>query len=194
VKPLLATLLLVPLLPLLLVPAPAHAALAEVSMDDMAFSPAKLIVKVGRQVAWTNDDGVPHTSTSDNGFWSSPTLTSGDTYTRAMTSAGTYAYHCTFHTMMRAKVRVGMKAKGSAADGWRVAWASTDKAPPDRDFDVQYKRKGATSWTSFRSNTLKPEGTFDPAADGTYLLRARTSRTSAGVSSGWSPKLTLKIR
>ena len=72
----------------------------------MAFSPASVTVGLGEPVTWTFQDAIAHTSTSDQGFWDSGTKSGGATYSRAFTSAGTFAYHCTIHPMMRGKVAV----------------------------------------------------------------------------------------
>jgi plastocyanin len=45
--------------------APAADSLKSVSITGNAFVPATLTIPVGGKVTWTNNDGVPHTVTSD---------------------------------------------------------------------------------------------------------------------------------
>jgi amicyanin len=83
-----------------------------VSIASMAFSPATLTVSVGSTVTWSNNDAVAHTVTSDDGLFDSGSISSGDAYTGGGTysytfaTAGTFNYHCTFHTMMTGKIIV----------------------------------------------------------------------------------------
>lgn len=80
-----------------------------VTMDiaDFAFANPDLHVKVGDTVVWTNQDTAPHTVTSDTGNeLMSPTLSNGQSYSHTFTTAGTYAYHCTIHSMMKGTVTV----------------------------------------------------------------------------------------
>lgn len=67
------------------------------------------LIGVGGTVTWVNcdDPGQPaHTSTADQGAWSSPSLNPGDVFSRAFAQAGTFAYHCEPHPFMTATVIV----------------------------------------------------------------------------------------
>jgi plastocyanin len=83
-----------------------------VSISGMAFSPASLTVAVGTTVTWTNNDAIAHTVTSDSSLFDSGAITAsggyggGGTYNYTFTTAGTYNYHCTIHTMMTGKIIV----------------------------------------------------------------------------------------
>jgi plastocyanin len=78
-----------------------------VSIKDMTFSPASITVKKGTTVTWTNQDGTSHTVTADgdNGP-ESGTLTDGKSYSFTFNSAGTFTYHCNFHSSMQGTVTV----------------------------------------------------------------------------------------
>ena len=78
----------------------------DVSIQGFAFIPQDLTVTHGTTVRWTNLDGAPHTSTSDDGIWDSGTLTTGQTYTFAFGPSGTYPYHCEIHPTMTATITV----------------------------------------------------------------------------------------
>ena len=76
-----------------------------VAIDNFAFSPAALIVKMGQQVTWTNKQGVAHTVTADGGAFDHP-MPSGATFSFTFATAGTVAYHCTIHPFMKGTVVV----------------------------------------------------------------------------------------
>ncbi|MGW2253691.1 MULTISPECIES: cupredoxin domain-containing protein [unclassified Kitasatospora] len=80
-----------------------------VTIQNFAFSPARLTVKAGTTVTWTNKDTDPHTVTSKQGSGgplNSASLTTGATYQFTFTQPGTYAYFCTIHPFMTATVVV----------------------------------------------------------------------------------------
>lgn len=77
-----------------------------VAMADTAFDPSTLTVAVGSQVTWTNDDSVPHTTTSDDGVWSSDELDAGASFSHTFDEAGTYTYVCEIHSGMAGEVVV----------------------------------------------------------------------------------------
>jgi len=76
-----------------------------VAIDNFAFSPATLKVKVGRKVTWTNKQGVAHTVTADGGAFDHP-MPSGARFSFAFAKAGSFAYHCTIHPSMHATIVV----------------------------------------------------------------------------------------
>jgi len=71
------------------------------------FSPLTAYVNVGGTVTWTNGSDAPHTVTSDAGSeLASPTVAAGKTFSHTFAATGTFAYHCTIHPYMVAKVVV----------------------------------------------------------------------------------------
>jgi plastocyanin len=71
-----------------------------VAINNFAFSPSTLKVKVGQQVTWTNkQQGVAHTVTADGGAFDHP-MPSGATFSFSFAKAGTFAYHCSIHRSM----------------------------------------------------------------------------------------------
>jgi plastocyanin len=81
------------------------------SNGSFAFSPATVIIPVGTTVTWTNMTDAPHTVTSDDGktFDSGtahPIGAQGGSFSFKFTKAGTFAYHCQFHTYMEGTVMV----------------------------------------------------------------------------------------
>ena len=89
----------------------AAAALAQsapsVTIKDHMFMPAAVTVPVGATVSWTNEDGAPHTVTSDErGLFGSGWKFKGGHYAFQFTKAGTYPYHCSIHKGMHGTVTV----------------------------------------------------------------------------------------
>lgn len=77
-----------------------------VTIDNFAFAPAAITVKVGTTVTWTNKDQDAHTVTAQDRSFSSAPLNTGATYQFTFTKPGTYAYLCTIHPFMTATVVV----------------------------------------------------------------------------------------
>jgi plastocyanin len=78
----------------------------DVTIAGFAFAPDKLTVKVGTTVKWTNNDSASHNVIADDNSWGSTTLETGDSFSFTFNTAGTYAYHCGFHSSMKATITV----------------------------------------------------------------------------------------
>src|SRR5205807_1256027 len=86
---------------------PVSAAATDATIANFSFSPDPVTIPVGATVKWTNDDGVTHTITADDGsFDSGPTGPHG-TFTQTFSQAGTFTYHCTIHTSIHGTIKVG---------------------------------------------------------------------------------------
>jgi len=95
----------------------AFGATHDVSIVGFAFEPFIVHVSVGDTVRWTNDDAVPHTSTSDTAEWDSGTLNNGGTFEFTFNTADFYPYHCSFHSGMTGAVNVETTGVESASLG-----------------------------------------------------------------------------
>ena len=73
---------------------------ANVSIQNFAFSPASVSIKVGQSVMWTNKDTAPHTATELSSVFDSGTLATNKSFSFTFHTAGTYTYHCLVHSMM----------------------------------------------------------------------------------------------
>ncbi|HTD40897.1 MAG TPA: cupredoxin domain-containing protein [Mucilaginibacter sp.] len=83
-------------------------AAASVSIENFAFSPAVVHLKLGGTVTWTNKDATAHTATDLGGSFDSGSLATDKTFTQTFVTAGTFTYHCSIHSMMpNATVVVG---------------------------------------------------------------------------------------
>jgi plastocyanin len=78
----------------------------QVLIDNYAFSPGSLTVKVGTTVTWINQDDDAHTVDSTQGKFKSATLNKGDRFEFRFTAAGEYPFYCRFHPKMTGKIIV----------------------------------------------------------------------------------------
>jgi len=73
----------------------------EITITGMSF-PATTTVAKGTKVSWLNNDGIAHTVASDdNVSFNSGNLASGATFTYQANTAGTFTYHCNYHSVMK---------------------------------------------------------------------------------------------
>jgi len=87
---------------------PAAPAAVTVDIDDMAFSPENVTVRVGDTVTWNFADSVPHSvqGVGDKAMGiNSPILTSGE-WSYTFTVPGEFRYLCPLHPEMRGTVTV----------------------------------------------------------------------------------------
>lgn len=84
----------------------AMADTVDVSIQDFTFNPAAIEIASGSSVRWTNNDAVPHTSTSDDPYWDSGSLANGESFVFTFDTVGEFPYHCTFHPTMHGTVTV----------------------------------------------------------------------------------------
>jgi plastocyanin len=86
---------------------PVKASRTEVVIDSFNFSPKTTVVPIGATVTWTNHDNVPHVITSDDDqFNKSPLLKTGQSFSNAFATTGTYSYFCSIHPRMTGKIIV----------------------------------------------------------------------------------------
>jgi plastocyanin len=78
-----------------------------VKMQNIAFDPKDVTVKVGQKVTWTNDDSVSHNVTAQSGAsFKSKDFGNGGTFSFTPDKAGTIKYVCTIHPGMTATLTV----------------------------------------------------------------------------------------
>lgn len=78
-----------------------------IDIDDRMYEQNLITIKIGDRVTWSNKDSTGHTVTSDEGIeLSSSKLSEGDTYSHTFDKAGTYPYHCIYHSSMHGTVIV----------------------------------------------------------------------------------------
>lgn len=130
----------------------AKAATQQVMMQNYAYSPAALTVRVGDTVTWMQHDQAPHdvVTTSAPAAFRSPMLSAGQSWSHTFTKPGTYSYYCSVHPDMRASVTV-LPAETPAKQ--------PAPAPPK-----QTTARPATSAASSPSANSQPASSASPAA------------------------------
>src|SRR5262245_13757865 len=78
----------------------------EIVIQNFAFEPSTLTVKVGATVTWVNRDDEPHTATATDKRFNSKTLENGDKFSTEFNAPGTYKYYCALHPKMTGQVIV----------------------------------------------------------------------------------------
>jgi plastocyanin len=86
---------------------PSSSGEVAIKMQNIAFDPKAVTVKVGQKVTWTNDDSVDHNVTSQSGETiKSQNFGKGATFSFTPTKAGAIKYVCTLHPGMDATLTV----------------------------------------------------------------------------------------
>lgn len=75
-----------------------------VRIAHVAYTPKRLVVRVGKEVVWTVEDGT-HTVVADDYSFSSPIMNAGD-FRHVFNAPGTYPYHCVIQPRMTGTVVV----------------------------------------------------------------------------------------
>ena len=78
----------------------------EVKISGFAFEENTVTIKVGDTVTWTNHESATHTVAADDGSFISSNLKNDASFSHTFDSAGTYPYHCGFHSSMTGTVIV----------------------------------------------------------------------------------------
>ena len=78
-----------------------------VKIKDIKFDPKTVTVKVGQTITWTNEDGIEHNVTAEDGAdFKSDNLSKGDTFEFTAEQAGTIKYVCTIHAGQDGEITV----------------------------------------------------------------------------------------
>jgi amicyanin len=95
-----------PLVAAIVLPVSAQDAPGAVGIDNFTFNPQKMTVKAGTSVTWTNKDDIPHAIAAVSKQFKSKALDTGDAYSFAFTTPGTYEYFCSLHPHMTGTIVV----------------------------------------------------------------------------------------
>ena len=87
-------------------PGTAPGGLVTVLIQNFAYSPNPVRVKVGQQVNWLNRDNVTHTATREGMFDNEVFAMSAHGAPVTMTTAGSFSYHCKIHPGMTGTIVV----------------------------------------------------------------------------------------
>ena len=86
-------------------PPPPPPKIVTVTMQDIAFSPAEVIARVGDTVEWVNKDVFDHTATARSGPWD-VAVDTGKTGKVVLAATGPVEYYCKLHPNMVGKITV----------------------------------------------------------------------------------------
>ena len=76
-----------------------------ISIANGAFNPSILTISIGDTVTWTLTNGT-HTVVSDDGLFTSGSISSGGTFQHTFDTAGTFTYKCGIHSAMTGTIIV----------------------------------------------------------------------------------------
>ena len=84
---------------------------SQVATDIVDFTLENLTIVTGTTVAWTNQDGADHTTTTQteggtSPLWDSGLLATGESFSFTFDNEGTYAYFCAIHPYMQGTIAV----------------------------------------------------------------------------------------
>lgn len=96
-----------------------------VNIQNMAFNPATLNVKVGTTVKWVNMDSTTHQVVSNTGVFNSGVLKNGQSYTYTFNKTGTYPYYCSIHPSMKGTIVVTKTAPSNTSTSSKSSSGST---------------------------------------------------------------------
>jgi plastocyanin len=86
--------------------ATGSAATVTVQIRSTAFSPSSFTINHDDTVIWRNVDKVDHQVVADDGSFASPILHAGQSWSRNLTTAGTFRFHDALHPRLTGKVTV----------------------------------------------------------------------------------------
>lgn len=84
--------------------AAAPDAASQVMIDNFAYSPVPLTVKVGTTVTWINHDDIPHTVDSTDKKLKSAALDTDEKFEFQFKEPGEYPFYCRIHPKMTGKI------------------------------------------------------------------------------------------
>ncbi len=93
----------------------ATATAVEVKIDNFTFSPARITVKAGTTVTWTNRDDIPHTVASSTKLFKSKVMDTDDKFSFTFSTPGEFEYFCSLHPHMTGTIVVEAATTGSGA-------------------------------------------------------------------------------
>ena len=78
----------------------------DVDITAKGFQPARISIRAGDSVTWSNGDARDHTVTASNGSFASGNIKSGGRFSFRFTKRGTYPYACSLHPRVKGTVVV----------------------------------------------------------------------------------------
>lgn len=167
-----------------------------ISIQDFAYDPDLVKVKLGTTVSWLNDEteaGIQHTVTSydpeDDAatgvLFDSDLLSLSDTFTYTFDTEGVYYYQCSLHPFMVGKVCVG-EASASLDDDCAdlVAVSSKEEAPADEEKDFSSEEKAPGVEEDILSNDVLGAGLENKVDEAAPPVEPDTAVNAEGDAEG----------
>ncbi len=88
---------------------PAAGSGTMVSIDNFAFTPAKVAVKAGTKVVFVNHDDIPHTIVLGDGKVRSRALDTDESFVYIFDQPGDFVYFCGLHPHMKGEIEVMLR-------------------------------------------------------------------------------------
>jgi plastocyanin len=179
------------------------AATVTVQIRSTGFSPATITINHDDKVTWHNADKVDHQVVADDGSFASPILHAGQSWTKTLSTAGTFRYHDALYPRRTGKITVkgpppsvslalsvpivvygtsitlsGTISTGAANQSVELDQQPYGQASPSQIVIVKTGAGGAFSWT------------ITPNLYTTYTARWNNV-TSASVVAQVAPKMKL---
>ena len=87
-------------------PSVAQNNVVPVTIDNFVFEPARVTVKVGTTVTWTNHDDIPHTVAAKDRAFKSKVMDTDESFAFTFATPGEYSYFCSLHPHMTGTIVV----------------------------------------------------------------------------------------
>jgi len=82
------------------------AGVKKIEIKDKKYAPAKLTIKAGQTVVWTNRDDSDHTIIADDGSFKSGDLSPGESFKFTFKKKGKFKFHCKYHPREKGEITV----------------------------------------------------------------------------------------
>lgn len=86
--------------------APLTGPVRTIVINRLAFTQVVAEIPRGTTIIWKNEDLLAHTVTADDGSFASGMIEPGSSWSYTFNAPGSFAYHCTPHPFMKARVEV----------------------------------------------------------------------------------------
>jgi hypothetical protein len=166
------------------------------AVRDTGFAPPVAnLSDAGAAAYWVfpSSDKASHDLADGTGFnlFDSGTKAPGSTYAFAFPASGTYTVTDKSDGVSE-KVRVPMEILDNFNGGVSLRWAS-QAPPPGARFEIQKMAPGTTKFAHLWITTKTARAFHKVLPAGIYKFRSRMRNPATGVTTGWSPTLTVTV-
>ena len=150
------------------------AATVTVQIRSTGFSPGSITINHGDRVTWRNVDKTDHQVVADDGSFASPILHAGQSWTRTLSTAGTFRYHDSLYPRRTGKVAVkGPPPSVTLASRRRSSTTGRRSRSPGRSRPGG-EPVGRDRPAAVRAGVVEPARVVKTGAGGIVLVHAHT--------------------